>query len=410
MNRLISELTELKIGEELVELLECLPEYEESICNESAAIRLMKLENIYNIYIPSKMSCEIYNKLYMSIIHSLVKKDSKIAIKQGYENHKQKNKSVGHGLIGGSDSFTITGISGIGKSAAIQRAIESITDNKIICFDEPYRKVIPCLIVQCPFDCSVKGLLLEILRKVDEELDTDYHLGYVKNKATVDVLIGAISQVALNHIGLLIVDEIQNVVNNRKGYNLVAMLTQLINSSGVSICMVGTQEAGAFFERENYLARRAIGLKYSNCAYDYYFEEFCIKLFNYQYVKNRTEIDRKTIDWLYEHSRGILSNVISLFHDAQEIAIMTGKEILSIEVFNEAYKSRMDNLHNYIETQTEIKVVPKVRKRKTKYETVTVIDSGDFTIQELSNRSRKEKLDIVELLKERISITEVSIV
>ena len=105
-----------------------------------------------------------------------------------------------------------------------------------------------------------------------------------------------------------------------------------------------------------------------------------------------------------------ISRLYNLFHDAQEIAIMTGKEILSIEVFNEAYKSRMDNLHNYIETQTEIKVVPKVRKRKTKYETVTVIDSGDFTIQELSNKARKEKLDIVELLKERISIIEVSIV
>ncbi len=409
MNRLVSELSDLRTGEELIRALEFLPEYDESICNESAAIRLMELENIYNIYIPSDMSCEIYNKLYMSIMRSLMKKDTKIAIKQGYENHNQKNKKASFGLIGGSDSFTITGISGIGKSAAIQRAIDTITDNKIICFDEPYRKVIPCLVVQCPFDCSVKGLLLEILRLVDEELDTDYHSGYVKNKATVDVLIGAISQVALNHIGLLIVDEIQNVVNNRKGYNLVAMLTQLINSSGVSICMCGTPEAGVFFERENYLARRAIGLKYSNCAYGDYFEEFCIRLFEYQYVKNKTEIDGNMISWLYEHSRGILSNVIALFHDAQEIAIFSGKETLSIEVFNEAYKQRMNSLHTYIETKTEIKVVPKVRKRKPKYEMVTVIDSEDFTIQEIASKAKKENLDIVKLLRDKINVTEVAI-
>lgn len=409
MNRLVSELAELKTGKELVKALEVLPEYAENICNENTAVRLMELENIYNIYIPSTMSCEIYNKLYMSIMRSLMKKDTKEAIRQGYENHKQKNKKVSFGLIGGSDSFTITGISGIGKSAAIQRAIDTITENKIICFEEPFRKVIPCLVVQCPFDCSVKGLLLEILRLVDEELGTDYHLGYVKNKATVDVLIGAISQVALNHIGLLIVDEIQNVVNNRKGYNLVAMLTQLINSSGISICMCGTPEAGTFFERENYLARRAIGLEYSRCDYGAYFEEFCTRLFEYQYVKNRTNIDDNMFDWLYEHSRGILSNVISLFHDSQEIAILSGKECLTIDIFNEAYKRRMNNLHSYIETQAEIKVVPKVRKRKPKYEEVAVITSEKFTIQEIASRAKKEKLDVVKLLKERINIVEVAI-
>ena len=407
MNRLVSNIPEIRTGQDLLKLLESLPEYDKNICNESASIRLMELENIYNIYIPSQMSCEIYNKLYMSIIHSLIKKDSKIAIRQGYENFKQKNKSISYGLIGGSDSFTITGVSGIGKSATIERAIEAITENKIICVDEPYLKVIPCLIVQCPFDCSVKGLLLEILRKVDEELGTDFHIGYVKNKATVDVLIGAISQVCLNHVGLLIVDEIQNVVNNRKGYNLVAILTQLINSSGISICMVGTPEAGAFFERENYLARRAIGLKYSNHSYNDYFEKFCTMLFKYQYIKKRTEINKEILDWLYEHSRGILSNVIALFHDAQEIAIMTGKEVLSIEVFEDAYKNRMENLHNYIETQTQIKLVPRVRKRKPKYEIVSEIDTGDFSIKEITDKAKRENLNVVELLKEKINVVEV---
>ena len=40
---------------------------------------------------------------------------------------------------------------------------------------KPYTKIIPCLIVQCPFDSSVKGLLFEILRKVDETLESNYY-------------------------------------------------------------------------------------------------------------------------------------------------------------------------------------------------------------------------------------------
>lgn len=409
MNRLVSELSELKTGEELLESLMILPEYDEEICNENTATRLLELDNIYNIYIPSAMSCEIYNKLYTSIMRSLVKKDTKIAIRQGYENYNRKYHKPSFGLIGGSDSFSITGISGIGKSAAIQRAIDIITENKIICFEEPYKKVIPCLIVQCPFDCSVKGLLLEILRLIDEELGTDYHAGFVRNKATVDVLIGAISQVCLNHVGLLIVDEIQHVVNNRRGINLVSALVQLINSAGISICMCGTPESASFFERENYLARRAIGLKYSSCPYNDYFEEFCIRLFEYQYVKERVEINRGYIDWLYEHSRGIISNVIALFHDAQEIAILSGVETLSIDMFNEAYKSRMDNLHNYIETQTETKIVP-VRKRKPRDEMVTVTETEDISIQDIVSRAKIEDMDVVSMLREKIRVIEVKIV
>lgn len=407
MNNLIDKLAPLKAGEELINALEIIPEYDSNICNESAAIRLMQLENIYSIYFPSYMSCEIYNKLYMGIMRSLMKKDSKLAIKQGYENYNQKIKKLGHGLIGGSDSFTIIGMSGIGKSASIQRAIDVITENNIILQEEPYKKIIPCLIVQCPFDCSVKGLLLEILRLIDMELGTDYHDGFVKNKATVDVLIGAISQVCLNHVGLLIVDEIQNVVNNRKGYNLVAMLTQLINNSGISICMVGTPDVGIFFERENYLARRAIGLKYSNYTYNDSFIEFCIRLYEYQYVKYRTELSTNILNWLYEHSRGIISNVIALFHDAQEIAILTGKETLSIEMFEEAYKRRMSSLHNYIDTQTEFKMKPIVR-RKPKFEVVTN-NSDDFKINDMVQKAKTENLDIVQLLKEKINIIEVAI-
>lgn len=79
------------------------------------------------------------------------------------------------GIIGGSDSFTIIGSSGIGKSSAIEKSIGLLTENAIIQDDELIGDVIPCLVVQCPFDSSVKSLLLEILRKTDEVLETNYY-------------------------------------------------------------------------------------------------------------------------------------------------------------------------------------------------------------------------------------------
>ena len=104
-------------------------------------------------------------------------------------------------------------------------------------------RIIPCVQVQTPADCSVKGLLFEVLRKVDEILDTRYHYNATRVGSTTDMLIGSVSTVALNHIGLLVVDEIQNVVNSKNGAVVVGMLTQLINNAGISICMVGTPKS-----------------------------------------------------------------------------------------------------------------------------------------------------------------------
>ena len=200
--------------------------------------------------------------------------------------------------------------------------------------------------VQTPFDSSVKGLILEILRKVDEMLESDYYTNAVKSRnATTDMLIGAVSTIALNHIGLLIVDEIQNVVNSKNGKSLVGMLIQLINNSGISICMVGTPESKVFFEQAMQLARRSLGLEYGAMAYNEEFKGICKVLYSYQYVQQLAEITDAVIEWLYEHSAGVISVVVSLIHDAQEIAILNGKEVLNLETLNEAYQKRLSLLH-----------------------------------------------------------------
>ena len=129
----------------------------ENICDKDSVTRLVALSDLYKIYIPSFMSVEIYSKLYLSLIRSLNKKQTKIATVQQNENFKAVLNQEYRGMIGGSDSFTIIGNSGIGKSSAISRAIELITENRVIETEAPYSKIIPCVTVQCPFDSSVKG-------------------------------------------------------------------------------------------------------------------------------------------------------------------------------------------------------------------------------------------------------------
>ncbi|MBQ2669950.1 MAG: ATP-binding protein [Clostridia bacterium] len=411
MDDMIKQLPEMKTGNELISALSVLPNYDDAIRYQNQAARLIALYDLYKIYVPSPMSTEIYSKLYLALLRSIHKKMTKAAIQQRNQNHNVIIHQDYNGILGGSDSFTIIGTSGIGKSSAINRAIDLLCKNGVIETNKPYTKVIPCLVVQCPFDSSVKGLLLEILRKVDESIDSDYYTKALKIRVTTDMLIGSVSQVAVNHIGLLVVDEIQNVVNSKNGKSLVGMLTQLINNSGISICMVGTPESTVFFEQAVQLARRSLGLQYYRLEYNQYFYDFCCTLFSYQYTRNKTAITDSIIRWLYEHSGGIISIVVSLIHDAQEIAILNGSEALNLEALNEAYKKRMTMLHGYISESTKRKPQTTAnRKNKPELPDKQCEDGNNKRyIYEIIAAAKSNKLDVAAALKEHITIEEVQI-
>ena len=410
LSDVIRILPSMKSGNELLSALEVLPEYDVAICNADAPVRLMALSDLYRVYVPNQMSLEIYSKLYLALMRSLQKKGTKLAVQQQNQNFKAIMQQEYSGIMGGSDSFTIIGASGIGKSSAISRAITLITENRIFEVENPHTKIIPCICVQCPFDSSVKGLLLEVLRKVDEAIDSNYYQNALRARATTDMLIGSVSQVALNHIGLLVVDEIQNVCNSKYGKSLVGMLTQLINNSGISICMVGTPESAVFFEQAMQLARRSLGLRYDEMRYGDSFKTFCEVLYSYQYVKRRTEITNGVTEWLYEHTSGNISVVVSLIHDAQEIAVLNGKEVLNLESLNEAYQQRLSMLHGFIQPQQK----KQTSKTKRKVSTVGMSlpdgeDHGEFTIAGLVSQAKAESVDIVELLKNHLPVVEVAV-
>ena len=236
MENLMAKMPKMLMGQNLDKAMLSLPVYDAAICKADAGARLTALDAMTDIYVPSQMSYEIYSKVYLSMLHSLKKKHTKEAIQQGNQNHRRLRGMGYHSVLGGSDSFSIIGPSGIGKSTAIAKGIALSGGNQIITTENPYAQIIPCINVQCPHDCSVKGLLLAILSQVDMLTGTRYEHLAVKNRASIDNLIGTVSQVALNNILLIVIDECQNICRNKGGVNLVASMTQLINASGVSIC------------------------------------------------------------------------------------------------------------------------------------------------------------------------------
>lgn len=353
MENLMGKMPKMMMGKELEDAMLSLPAYDPEICKADAGARLVALNDVADIYLPSQMSYEIYSKIYLSMLHSLKKKQTRDAVVQGNQNHRRLQGLSYHSVLGGADSFSITGPSGIGKSTALAKSIALAGGEQIITTENPYAQIIPCVNVQCPHDCSVKGLLLAILSQVDIAIGTGYQQMAVKNRASIDNLIGTVSQVALNNILLIIIDECQNVCRNKGGVNLVSAMTQLINSSGVAICMVGLPETELFFQNEMQLARRSVGLSYKALPCSDYFIKFCETLFSYQYVSKPSRITPGLVELLYECSGGILALVVSIIMEAQQIAILTGKEALNKETILLAYEDRLKNVQDFVKVDVK---------------------------------------------------------
>ena len=406
MSTILKSIPPMITGGELRQALAVTPEYDINICYASAAERLIALNNLYEIYYPFEMSTQIYSKLYLALIRSLQKKTTKFAVQQRSQNYRASHGQSYSGIVGGSDSFTIIGRSGIGKSTAISRAISLVGGHKIIETESPYSKIIPVLVVQCPWDSSIKGLFLSILRTIDETLETRYYQDAIRTHATTDLLIGTVSNACLNHIGLLVVDEVQNVVNSKNGRNLIGSLTQLINNSGISIAMVGTPESAPFFEQDYKLARRSLGLSINEIPFDSDFAGFVTTLYRYKYVSGEMILTDGIIQWLYEHSGGITSNV--LIHDALEISILDGSEKVTLDTLNIAYRQRLGLLHTHIDiSRKQIAAKKAVEVDLPEKSDTTVFEKG--LLAKLLTEAKEKEIPFISLLKERTTVTEVSI-
>ena len=80
MDEIIRAMPKMLSGDELKDALGIFPKYDSTIRNEQDAVRYMSLSHLYNIYVPSQMSSEIYSKLYLALLRSLQKKSSKMAV------------------------------------------------------------------------------------------------------------------------------------------------------------------------------------------------------------------------------------------------------------------------------------------------------------------------------------------
>lgn len=218
-NPFIEALPPMLSGKDLIRALAVIPPYSDSDRDRSTGERLQLLSSLYEFYQPLSMTVDLYCEIHTAMQHCYGQysvQSEAATFQNGY--------SLMHGnalaaSIGGGNSFSVVGVSGLGKSTALQRVLSlypQVIEHTEYHGQKIYCHQIPYLVVQTPHDASIKALILDIYLQIDSLIGTTYQKDALSRRLSIDVLVSQLNQIVrVNHIGLLVIDELQNITYHK---------------------------------------------------------------------------------------------------------------------------------------------------------------------------------------------------
>lgn len=240
-------------------------------------------------------------------------------------------------------SFALFGVSGVGKSTVIERALSFLP--QLLRHEKHQFVQVVWLKLDCPLDGSLKQLLYGMLSKLDNMLGTSYRKTVGRGR-TVDELIDGVAKVAAqHHLGLLVIDEIQNLLD-ASGVGQAKMLNFFVtfaNDAKIPMVTVGTPRALSLLEGTFREARRVGDLGtyvWESLSEDEEWSHFLEGLWKYQWTEQVAPLTPALESCMYKHTQGIHALVVRLFQLTQLQAISDGTECLSEALIDDVASNR----------------------------------------------------------------------
>ena len=299
------------------------------------------LPSLASIYVPMPYQYAIYDTLYRAISTTYRTADlveSARAINSYYCGRRSDYATQ-------ADSGSILGVPGCGKTATVRRCLSTMPQiiEHVEYNGQPlFGKQVLWLHVECPSDCSIKTLGFGIMAALDRAIGSKYlQLTQGLRSASASAIAVQTKILLTNHhVGLLVVDEIQNAVltarKNRQEKPLLRFLVELTNETMTSIFFVGTPIAEELFVSQEHLKRRTRGIRLAPFKPDGSYLEFVQKTWPYQYTIQTAPLTSSISNKLYDYSGGLPAYIIKIFGESQAQALLQGRSCIDEKIIQRA--------------------------------------------------------------------------
>ena len=240
---------------------------------------------------------------------------------------------------------SILGVPGVGKTSGIRRSLSllpQVVEHEKYSGKPFFCKQVLYLNVECPSDCSVKTLGLNIAVAIDKAIGSSYtkQLTSLRSAAASAIATQVKILCLTHHVGLILIDEIQNAVataqKNKQIKPLIKFLVELTNDTCTSAFFVGTPIAEELFTSQEHLKRRTRGMRLLPFKPDGSYRAFLQAIWPYQLTPTTAPLSEQLANKLYDHSGGIPAYIIKIFQEAQAQALLQGERCISAKTMQRA--------------------------------------------------------------------------
>ena len=361
-NPWIEALPDLPNDQELFSNLEGKIPYEETERELADYERKECVNSLTQVLVPLSQNGEIARKVYSAIREGYVNRNplanamrTRAAQLQQCVMTKDSNFRSLSNSNANANGFCIVGDSGLGKTTAVNKALnifpQVITHHEY--HNMPFNSnQLVWLRLECPHDCSVKALITDFFVQFDQVMgDNTYYKHAASGRSSVDQMIPQLALIAQRHgLGLLIIDEIQNLSRAKSGgaEKMMSFIVQLVNTIGVPVLLMGIPNAVPFLKANLMTIRRSAGQQgmtklhpLDRASSDW--ERLLKKLWKYQWTLQKSPLTDELSGLIHKYSVGNIDATIKIYMQAQRIAIgeerFGGRGMIDVKAIHVAAQS-----------------------------------------------------------------------
>ncbi len=395
-NPLIEALPDIMSGEETLFCLTRTPTYSKGERNLEAKYRIHCLSRLlHDYYQPLPQHLDIETRISVCLRQGYrnrnpLERQYALMVNESYAAMREKRpvRQV-PGYHPNASGFTIIGVSGVGKSTAVESILYQYP--QVIEHTEYKGTPLPAtqivwLKLDTPHDGSRGELCYRFFKAVDDAVGSEYLDQYKRSRITIDSMLTLMQRIAQEYsLGLLVVDEVQHLSLAKGGSDaMLNFFVTLVNTIGVPVILIGTSKAMPLLQGQFRQARRSSGhgdliwnrLKRKERNWITFVES----IWKYQWIRNEVRLTPEMLDTVYEETQGIIVLAVVLYVLLQEDAILSERETFGVEDIGRVARERMALVQPMLKALRENN-----QKEIDKYEDIT-----DILIKEVSSVIRAD--------------------